>query len=55
MSIDLSVAFYPCVVLASRQLCRLEQVITRQFGTIRPILHVVDNLVSDIVWDPNAF
>jgi hypothetical protein len=26
-----------------------------QFGTFRLILHVVDDLVSDIVGDPNAF
>jgi hypothetical protein len=37
------------VVLARGQLCPLEQVFAWQFGTLRPILHVVDNLVSDIV------
>jgi hypothetical protein len=55
MAVDLSVAFEPCVVLARGQLCPLEQVFAGQSGTLRPILHVVDNLVSDIVGDPNAF
>ena len=49
MAVDLSVAFEPCVVLARGELCPLEQVYAWQFGTFRPILRVVDNLVSDIV------
>ena len=55
MAVDLSVAFEPCVVLARGQLCPLEQFFAWQFGTLRPILHVVDDLVSDIVGDPNSF
>ena len=55
MAVDLSVAFEPCVVLARGEFCPLEQVFAWQFGTLRPILHVVDNFVSDIVGDPNSF
>ena len=55
MAVDLSVAFEPCVVLARGQLCPLEQVFAGQSGTLRPILHVVDDLVANVVGDPNAF
>jgi len=55
MAIDLSVAFEPCVVLASGQLCPLEQVFAWQFGTLRPILHVVDDLVANVMGDPDSF
>ena len=49
MAMDLSVAFEPCVVLASGQLCPLEQVFAWQFRTLRSILHAVDDLVADFV------
>jgi hypothetical protein len=49
MAVDLSVAFEPCVVLARGQFCPLEHVFALQSGTPKPILHVVDNFVSDIV------
>jgi hypothetical protein len=49
MAVDLSVAFEPCVVLARGEFCPLEQVFAWQFGTLRPILHLVNNLVSNIV------
>ncbi len=39
---DLSVAFEPCVVLASGQLFPFEQVFAWQFGTLRPTLRLVN-------------
>ncbi len=55
MAVDLSVAFEPCVVLARGEFCPLELVSAWQFGTFRRILHVVDDLVANVVGDPNAF
>ena len=55
MAVDLSIAFEPCVVLARGEFCPLEQFFAWQFGTLRPVPHVVDDLVSDIVGDPNSF
>jgi hypothetical protein len=55
MAVDLSVAFEPCVVLARGEFCPLKQVFAWQFGTLRPILHVVDDLVANVVGDPNSF
>ncbi len=55
MAVDLSVAFEPCVILARGEFCPLEQVFAWQFGTLRPILHVVDDLVANVMGNPNSF
>ena len=55
MAVDLSIAFEPCVVLARGEFCPLEQVFAWQFGTLRPVPHVVDDLVANVVGDPNSF
>lgn len=53
--VDFPVSFERCVVLARGQLGPLEQVFARQVRSLGPVLHVVDNLVANIVGDPNAF
>ena len=49
VQVDFSVAFEPLVVLAGGQIGPLEQGLTREFRTLGPILHVVDNLVASVV------
>jgi hypothetical protein len=43
------------VVLARGEFCPLEQFFAWQFGTLRPVPHVVDDLVANVVGDPNSF
>jgi len=49
VTVDFAVAFEPLVVFAGGQFGPLEQVFGWQVTTLGPVLHVVDNLVSDIV------
>ena len=49
VTVDFAVAFEPLVVLARGQFGPLEQVFAWQVRTLGPILHGVDNLVSDVV------
>jgi hypothetical protein len=43
------------VVLARGKFCPLEQVFAWQLGTLRPIPHVVDDLVANVMGNPNSF
>ena len=53
--VDLAIAFAPCVILAGSEFRPLEQVFVVQAGSLRPVLHLVDNLVTSVVRDPNSF
>jgi hypothetical protein len=52
--VDLAVAFFPVVELARAERQPVEKPAGRQFGTQRPVVDVIDDLVPNVVGNPNS-
>jgi hypothetical protein len=53
--VGLAVAVFPVVELASAQVEPAEESLRRLFGACRPVIHILDDLVSDVVGTPGSF
>jgi hypothetical protein len=55
MLVDLAVAMFPVVKLASTQLEPAQDPSYRLFGAVRSVIHIVEDFVPSVVGNPSSF
>ena len=55
MLVGFAIAFFPGVVLAGLQSGPAQQRFARQVGSLRPVIHVIDDRIANVVGDPDSF
>lgn len=53
--VDFAVTFFPVVIFAGFQPSPIQKLFTGKFCSFRPVFEVIDDRVTNIVGDPDAF